>query len=998
MKLSFKAIALAGLLSALPLSSLFAGNLPGEVSYKENYRDAVGLFDRGMFRKALVDFTKIYMATDDIYAEGYAILCEINLCTPGYEAMMDRYLEKCSYSLLVPRMHYQHGLNLFDNGEYVKAAEQFDMLAARQLQKKQLPAFKFKRAYCYFETGNYTEAKILFEQVTRLKRTSYTDASKYALGYINYEEKNFKEAIHWFEQSVKDSRFQSISRYYLLESHFMLKDYNYVMREGPASFDAIPQERQAHLGRILSESYLVTGDTGMARKYYEEYVMKNNPENRSDYFYAGSLLYAVEDYQGAVDNYSKMEDKTDSLGQIANYQMGFSYIQLKNKVAAMDAFRDASNSRYNTAMQEDAYFNYAKLAFDLNNDSAPFMGYLSKYSDSKRGEVVYNYIALAAINNHNYEAAIQAYDNMDLLDDKMTANYMKANYLRAHQLIADGAYRSAIPVLKTASFYSDKRSMFNQMARYWMGESYYRSGDYENAKTVFNELYNNSALYGKEEASLVKYNLAWCYFKQEDYKNASKWFTEYLSNGKQTYRKDAYERKGDSHFMLGEYDNALAAYNLVLQYYYDADDIYPYYQAALCCGLEKDNKRKAELLERVNDASSKSKYWSDALYELGRTYVELKKTDMAEECFNRLFRNSPDSTFMAKSLIEKAMIAKNAKQNASALETYKIVVEDFPKTQQAADALLAIESIYQAQGNPKGYFEYIENIGKGSTKSESDREEMVFNAAEQIFLAGNYQKALASLTDYETTYTEGVNLSDADFYIAECYKNMGQKELACDFYSKVVDRGTGSYTEMAMLNFADISYSTHRYEDAYGAYKTLSSFAKLENNKFTALKGMMRSAYMAKRYDDAVNAALAVDRDNRSSDELKREAEYLVAKSYMATSRRSEAMDVFRKLSASPKSAEGAEASYILIQDAFDRGDFQAVEKLTYAFSDSGSTQLYWLAKSFITLGDSFAENGDLKQAKATFRSILDGYTPKAGGDEIIDNVKMRIEHIEKMN
>ena len=241
-------------------------------------------------------------------------------------------------------------------------------------------------------------------------------------------------------------------------------------------------------------------------------------------------------------------------------------------------------------------------------------------------------------------------------------------------------------------------------------------------------------------------------------------------------------------------------------------------------------------------------------------------------------------------------------------------------------------------------------------------------------------------------------MSDANFYIAECYRNMGQKELACDFYSKVAEESDGSYAEISMLNFADISYGLQKYDEAYSAYRALGKRAKLENNRFASIKGMMRAAYRAKKYPEAIAAAADVENDNRSGADLIREAQYVTAKSFMATSRRNEALSVFKKLSASPKTEEGAEAAYILVQDAFDRGDFSAVESLTYAFSDSGSSQVYWLAKSFITLGDSFAEQGDMKQARATFLSILDGYTPKAGGDEVIDNVKMRLDRIEKMN
>ena len=89
------------------------------------------------------------------------------------------------------------------------------------------------------------------------------------------------------------------------------------------------------------------GDTKEARYYYDRNESSSasrqaSPKTRADYFYAGSLLYAVEDYQGAIDNFSMMTDRTDSIGQAANYKMGYSFIRTRNKVAALDAFKAAA--------------------------------------------------------------------------------------------------------------------------------------------------------------------------------------------------------------------------------------------------------------------------------------------------------------------------------------------------------------------------------------------------------------------------------------------------------------------------------------------------------------------------------------------------------------------------------------------------------------------------------------------------------------------------------
>ena len=290
-------------------------------------------------------------------------------------------------------------------------------------------------------------------------------------------------------------------------------------------YDTAPADRKSHLARIISESYLVRDDVDNARKYYDLSLTGGRAENtRADWFYGGSVLYAVGDYKGAIDNFTRMGARRDSIGQIASYNLGYSYVQTKNKVAAMDAFKEASQLTYDEAIAEDALFNYAKLAFDLNSDISVFNDYLYRYSDARKGDRIYSYIALAALQNRDYAGAVEAYDKIDELDKDMRLNYMKANYLRANQLVKSGSYRKAVPCLKAAAYYSPKSSRFNQLSRFWLAESYYRTEKYADARKLFSELYNASALYGQPEAYLIPYNIAYCYFKEGNYSLAKKWF------------------------------------------------------------------------------------------------------------------------------------------------------------------------------------------------------------------------------------------------------------------------------------------------------------------------------------------------------------------------------------------------------------------------------------------------------------------------------------------
>ena len=42
-------------------------------------------------------------------------------------------------------------------------------------------------------------------------------------------------------------------------------------------------------------------------------------------------------------------------------------------------------------------------------------------------------------------------------------------------------------------------------------------------------------------------------------------------------------------------------------------------------------------------------------------------------------------------------------------------------------------------------------------------------------------------------------------------------------------------------------------------------------------------------------------------------------------------------------------------------------------------------------------ERDDAVQAKATFESVRDGYTPEGDGDDVVDNVNMRLRKMEEM-
>ena len=980
------------------LASVMLAVLP-VTARTDDYKQALRLYEKGLLERSEMMFDNVSERMRKVDPAGYSVLCDVLEDTPGYERRMEEYEAAYPYSVLLYQIHYRHALNLFDKGDYAGAAQQMSLLDEKKLYRSQRTEYVFKYAYSCMEKGDVDSAYKGFMDVSGRKYSDYTAPAQYALGYIEYNRQNFSFAQGWFEKSASDRRFAQNASYYILECRFLQRDYSYVIEKGLEMFDTAPADRKPHLARILSESYLVCGDVQNAKKFYEHTLAGQESRNtRADWFYSGSMLYAVKDYKGAVESFLKMGERRDSIGQIANYHLGYSYIQNKDKVSAMGAFKDASQQNHDAKIAEDAMFNYAKLAFDLNKDISVFNAYLKKYPGHRRGDRIYGYIAVAALLERDYEAAVAAYDNIDELDEDMRLNYMKANYLRANQLIRSGSYRGAVPCLKAAAYYSDKRSAFNQLSRFWLAESYYRDDKYVQAREVYSELYNVSALEGRPESGLIPYGIAYCYFKEENYPLAKKWFETYLSGKGQKYRKEALVRKADCHFVARDYAAAAAAYEVVLSDYFDVNDVYPYYQAALSYGLTDRSDRKVELLSNVLEASPQAEFYPEAVFELGRTYAVREEDQNAYRCFNTIVETVKDSSYVAQAYLEMGTLARNQSMFNEALGYFKVVVEKMPQSEYADDALLAIESVYQTKNEAKEYLAYLETIGKGTSKTATEKEGMIFNSAEQVFLSENYQKALVALQSYIDEYPGGAHVYKAEFYMAESYKALDRFEHACDSYSKVIEKGEGSFVELSMLNFAALSYRLERWDDALKGYASLYSSAKLPNNTYLAMLGQMRSAFRGHEWGTAMEWAGKVMFFGDSTADVKREAGYIKAKSLLAVSRRSEAMAALDSLAADKSDAYGAEAAYILIQDSYDRGVFEEVENRVYAFADAGSPQTYWLAKSFIVLGDSFAERDDMEQARATFESVRDEYTPSADDDDVLDNVAHRLRKLAELN
>ena len=948
----------------------------------EDYENARTLYQEGQYVRASQIFASLADYAD---AEGYKALCALKLRSEGSERLVASLSPACG---IAPLVYFEYGLKLFDEGRYAEACDAFDRFAPEKLDGRLRSEYLFRRGYCDYALGRYPEAREWFLRLEKMPASGFTAPARYALGYTSYVSRDFPEAAKWFELSAKDSRFAELSAFYLIECKFGSKDYEYVVEKGEKMFPTIPEERRPRLSRLISEAYLVKGNLVKAQEYFADSGDSSSPKSRSDLFYAGSLMYAVGDFKAAVQNFSRMEDFSDSLGQTASYELGYSYIQTRNKVSALESFRKAASLDFNPSIKEDAFFNWAKLAFDLGGDTSVFKEYIRKYAVGSKGSQIYDYMALAALKDRDYASAIEYYDQIEELSAPQRSNYTKANFLRGSQLMGSGSFRDAVAYFKAAAYYAPRRSSVGMLSRYYSAECSFRSGSLRDAQSVWQDLYNLSALDSEPEGRSLPYNIGYCCLKNSKWKDAALWMDRYIESGAAEFREDALTRRADCDFVEGRYKEAAAGYSRVVGEFGSPENVYPYLREGLSYGLCGNRREKIRALSLVRRSSASAPLRAEAYYELARAEVDAGMTSEAEADFRTILAGGSSREYEARALVGVAMLKRNAGALEEALALYKKVVSDYPDASISADAMPAIESIYQSLSRPQDYIAYAEAEGSLSSKSPEERERVYYSAIEQLYCASKWEETLSAAEKFLSNFPSSPKRADALFYKAEGLRQKSALEEACALYSEAVT--SPSFGVSALSQYAALSYRLERYQDALGAYRRLADTTGIAEIRSEAFLGVMKSGYAAREYASALEACDSVLVREPSS----RAAKYVKAKSLLATSRREEAFVLISELASDPFTPEGAEARYITIKDLSDRGDFQAVAPAVYEFAQCGTQEVYWLAKCYIILADSFVELGASAQARATLESIRDGYEPSGSSDDVLPEVESRLKKL----
>ncbi len=965
-----------------------------ELFNKEKFPAAIRLFDSYIRNN---DNTDQQSVAD---AEYYSAVSAINVFNPDAEYRMITFIRKHPESPKINEAYLALGDYFYQNKNYRKSIIYYEKVNRQELAPQKLPEYFFRTGYSHYIRGDKSRALLMFTEIKDID-TEYTPPAIYYFSQIAYEQKMYDTAMDGFTRLKDDETFGGVVPFYIVQILYMRKDYDQILEIAPDIVNRAGKERAIELYRFIGDAYYNKGNYKEALPYLEKYATGTKISGREDKYQLGYCYYKAGEFDKAINLLLEIPARSDILSQNTWYVLGDCYLQKGNKKRAQFGFAEASKLSFDMKIREDALFNYAKITYETSYSPfgeavASFQEYVNLFPGSDRIEEAYDYLVSAYLQAKNYKAALASLDKIGAKNSKLEEAYQRVAFYRGLELFKNMELEAAVDMLDKSLRYEKYNRQLRARAIYWRGEAYYRLGSFEDAKadyTTFLELPGSARL---SENVLLRYNLGYTLFNLKDYAGAIthlRAFESNVANVKPEVMADARNRIGDCFYITTNYPMAISYYDKVIDFgKVDAD--YAMFQKGFSLGLMNNEQGKADILTSLTVRYPSSSRVPNAIYERGRAYMILENHARAEADFNTLIKSYEATQFAPRAMVQLGLLYYNTGQNEKAVTQYKKVIENYKSTPEARNAMTGLKNAYVEMNDVESYFEYVRTLQGYGDVNLAEKDSLLYSSGENLYFAGNYQRAAGVLESYLREFPNGSFLQNAQFYLAECYRSQGRKDDALKLYKEVAGAPHHQFTEQSLVAAATLSYDKEDFESSLEYYEKLEGSASSNENRILSLSGQLKSAY---QMGDARKTITVVDKISSAAnvpEELTREAVFMRAKANYSLNNYDEALVDFRRTAGEVVSSEGAESKYRVAELLYRKDQVDESEKIILEFIDQKSPHQFWMAKMFLLLSDISVKKGDLLQARVTLESLRDYYTVKDDG--ILDEVKTRLDALNQ--
>lgn len=980
-KFSLPAIAILFSLSAFSQQTFFYTD--PDVKFKEakayfqqeKYSLAYPLFRE--LRQSIHETDKANTAVSVQEINYYTIVCGLKQGEGRSEEEALQYIDVEKNDTRVQMMNFHLGEYYFRQENFGEAANRFEQTNIANLSNREIADMKFHQGYAYFTLQRFAAAKPLFNTIRQEQDDPNYIAANYYYGFLAFKDGQYREALEAFRVVENEKDYATVVPYYIAQIYYVQgkkeEAITYIQQKLQSGSNS--QYYDLELKQMLGHAYFEKKEYAKALPYLADFVSRSTKVRREDLYELSYCYYQGNQLNKAIDGFKQLSGKDDSLSQHSMYLLGDAYLKTGQKANARSAFLFCSSNSSNATQKEISKYQYAKLSYELGyQDEAlnSLSSFLSDYPNSSYNTEAKELLVDVLANTNNYKDAQALLESLSKPSENAKRLYPRILYGRATELINDGRLSEADALLDKALKDPYNGSVL-PFLNFWKGELAYRNNKIDDAIKFYNAYVSGgSPANGEANAINARYNLGYCYLRKENYPVAQTFFEPLGKNpslSSTSFVQDAYLRTGDTYFMQKDYSKARTVYDNVVKFSWPAED-YATFQIALLAGV-KSSAEKISLLNTMMRKFPTSSLVTDANMEVANTYMGDERFREAIPYLGNVIKNSGNASLVPQAYLKLGTSYYNIDNNTEALKQFKTLVDKYPNSPEAEDALDNVKTIYVEDGKPGEYANFMRQAGRPLSVSTEDS--LTYAAAEKQYDDQNLNAALNSFNAYLQQFPDGAYALDAQFNRAEIYYARKDWNNALSAYDAVAANAPNKYAERAVLTAARLNFfELKNYAKAEGYFIQLKQITSSQENKLEAMRGLLRCQYQLQKWSEAMENAKELTAAKGSSADDKSLANMAIAKSYQVGGDFGNAIASFKSVVQINKAALAAEARYEIAACLFQLNKLSDAEKSAFETINKSGSYDYWVTKAYILLGDIYYRQKDYFNAKATFQSIVD--------------------------
>lgn len=672
----------------------------------------------------------------------------------------------------------------------------------------------------YFNLGEYSKA-ILHLKNYKGRRNKWNNTDYYQLGYAYYQQKDYENAISWFNKII-------------------------------SSQSAVSQNASYHIAECYTKTNkkqeALTAFKNALEMDYSNDIKKNSWLNYAKLSYEiGNPYKSVPD---VLTEYLEKYPKSEAKEEINDLLLS-SYVTAKDYVGALKLLKKKNDKKSKEIKQKVAFYRAIQLFNETNyNDALDLLN----LSLSEKHDVVFTARATFWKAETNYliskfNKALNGFTSFISLEKaNETDEYNNIDYHLAYTNFKLKDYEKSIVHFKKYTDEHSEKSNETNDSYLRLGDSYFITSKYWPALETYNKAIANKG----KNLDYAQFQKAICYgFVGRNTKKIENLETFLTTYPNSKLRDEAYFNLGNAHKKARSDEDALTAYqNVVTKHRRSA--LVP--KALLKQGLIYFNAQKSE------DALRKYKHLvrdfqqtpeaRQAVNNAKQIYINLGRVDEYATWVKGIDFIEVSDTELDNTMYESADIQFQQNNKKKAIEGFKKYLAKFPNGLNALQAHFYLAEIYYSDQKfdlTKTHYSYIIN------QDTNEYTEQSLTRLSQVLLRNQeWDKAIPILTRLEQEAKSSQNILYAQSNLMKGNYQLEKYADAVAFAEKILENTDleNHIKTDAVIIIARSAIKTEDFEKARTAYEEVALTAE---GKLKA-EAIYYSAYFKNKDGDYKNS------------------------------------------------------------------------------------------------------------------------------------------------